>query len=103
MNPSRRSDLDIAALVLSLKWPANSMNQAFAGGGRVLDALQRTAAQHTSPSGRAQRRWRMIRTLCIEYRRAHRCGILSVIHAQGYCRTCAVICSPMESEVYSDA
>ena len=71
--PRGHDDSSIAALVMTLKWPANSMNQAFAGGGKLLDGLQRSAAQQMSPSGRAQRRWRLVRTLCIEYQRAHRC------------------------------
>ena len=68
------SNFNIAALVLTLKWPANSMNQAYASGGKLLEGLQRSAAQQMSMSGRAQQRWRLIRMLCIEYPRAHRCG-----------------------------
>ena len=72
--PRWRDDFNVAALVLTIKWPANSMNQAYSGSGKLLEGLQRSAAHHMSPSGRAQRCWRLIRTLYIEYQRAHKCA-----------------------------
>ena len=69
----RRAGLDVAALVLTLKWPANSVNQAFSGGSITLETMHRSCEREASPAGRAQRHWRLIRTLCVEYPRAHRC------------------------------
>lgn len=63
--------MDMAALVLTLKWPANSINQAFADSS-LLERLRRSPEREAAPLGQAQRHWRLIRTLCIEYTRAHR-------------------------------
>ncbi len=75
--PRWHDNFNVAALVLTIKWPANSMNQAYSGSGTLLEGLQRSDAHHMSPSGRAQRRWRLIRTLYIEYQRAHKCAAVS--------------------------
>lgn len=59
----------MAAMVLTFKWPANSINQAYMGKS-MLESLQQYSDQQSA--ARAKRNWRMIRTLCIEYGRAHR-------------------------------
>ena len=72
----RLADLDLTALVLTLKWPANSINQAFAGNA-VLERLRCCSPERDIvPVRPAQRHWRLIRTLCIEYTRAHRWSTL---------------------------
>jgi type VI protein secretion system component VasA len=65
----------VVALVLTFKWPANSINQAYSSlrGATLLESLQAPPGQQ-GPSQRAQKHWRLIRTLCVEYVRAHRCG-----------------------------
>ncbi len=63
----------MVAMVLTFKWPANSINQAFTGKSMLESLQQYSTQQHAA---RAKRNWRMVRTLCVEYRRAHRCGAL---------------------------
>ena len=62
----------MVALVLTFKWPANSINQAYSNVGKSLLGAMHAPAQQ-QPSLRAKHRWRLIRTLCVEYVRAHRC------------------------------
>ena len=80
----RLPGMDLAALVLTLKWPANSINQAFADSS-VLERLRRSPEREAAPLGQAQRHWRLIRTLCIEYTRARRCCITKCCHASQHC------------------
>ncbi len=65
----RPAGVDVAAMVLTFKWPANSINQAFTGKS-ILESLQQYSDQQQA--ARAKRHWRLIRTLCVEYNRAHR-------------------------------
>lgn len=65
----RPANADVAVMVLTFKWPANSINQAFIGKS-MLESLQQYSDQQQA--ARAKRHWRLIRTLCIEYSRAHR-------------------------------
>ncbi len=71
----RPQNADVVALVLTFKWPANSINQAYSNVGRAfLEVMQAPEQQQMQqPSLRAKHRWRLIRTLCVEYKRAHRC------------------------------
>jgi hypothetical protein len=73
----RPADLDLTALVVTLKWPANSINQAFADNA-LLERLRCSPEREPMPVRPAQRHWRLIRTLCIEYTRAHRWRQISV-------------------------
>lgn len=65
---------DMSAIVLSLRWPATSLNQA-------LERPMRTpppkgkyrSAEQQAASERAQHRWGQIKMLHIEFLRARRC------------------------------
>ncbi|CAL8468413.1 g7953 [Coccomyxa elongata] len=69
----RPAGADVVAMVLTFKWPANSINQAFTGKSMLESLQQYSTQQHAA---RAKRNWRMVRTLCMEYRRAHRRMVL---------------------------
>ena len=70
----KQGGADVVAVVITLRWSATSMNQAFpAEGGSFLDSLRQQAAPDPrTPSGRAKLRWREVRMLFIEFKRARR-------------------------------
>lgn len=72
----RAVEAGTGALVITLRWPASSMNQAFWGQGlarELREAKPRAAADPAeSARQRARRHWRLVQSLLLEYVAAHR-------------------------------
>ena len=75
----KKKGTDACALVITLRWPANSGNQAFPDqSGLFKGTVQRQAPPDArTPSGRARLWWREVRMLLIEFNRARRCHVPS--------------------------
>jgi hypothetical protein len=72
----RDAGAPIGALIVTLRWPSSSMNQAFSDPG-VRDALKSgrpsaAAGPQECCSQRARQHWRLVQSLYVEYVRAHR-------------------------------
>ena len=74
--PCRDAGAPVGALVITLRWPSSSMNQAFTDQG-LRDALKggrpsAAAGARERSSQRARQHWRLVQSLYVEYVRAHR-------------------------------
>ena len=66
---------DMSAIVLSLHWPATSLNQALEMPVHTPPPKSKyRSAEQQAASERAQHRWGQVKMLHVEFYRARRCG-----------------------------
>jgi len=68
----KRRGPDATCIALTLRWPTTSLNQAFPTQKGSFMETQRQRLDPSTPSGRAKLRWRQVRMLFVQFRRARR-------------------------------